>query len=202
MDDCDYLGIRLSMEALFDRVRIPMKLDFSTDDAVMPGAVEFRYPLLLGDGEIPLMAYNLETLLAEKLETVVSSGTANTRMRDFYDIFVLLEAQGEHIDPDVLNAAVAATIHKRETDLSRDGALLVLSEVRSDSRMQEMWGRYQEKAEYARDVPWDKAVTAAACLLGMLEIAWLTACRPHPILKPVTLSFNGARGVQRAPRKN
>lgn len=55
--------------------------------------------------------------------------------------------------------------------MSRDGALLVLSEVRSDSRMQEMWGRYQEKAEYARDVPWDKAVTAAVCLLGMLEIA-------------------------------
>ena len=75
-------------------MRLPMKLDFSTDDAITPGAVELGYPRLLEDGEIPIMAYNLETLLAEKLETVISRGVTNTRMRDFYDIFALPRGEG------------------------------------------------------------------------------------------------------------
>lgn len=168
MDDHDYPGIRLSMEALLDRARIPLKLDFSTDDAITPGAIEFGYPRLLEDGEIPIMAYNLETLLAEKLETIISRGTANTRMRDFYDIFVLLETKGEIIEPSTLSAAVEATFSKRGTDLSAENVRLVLSEVRNDERMREMWTRYQSKSDYARRVTWNDAIEAVSRLAGMV----------------------------------
>lgn len=113
-----------AMERFLDRARIPMKLDFSTDDAITPGAVELSYPRLLEDGEIPIMAYNLETLLAEKLETVISRGVTNTRMRDFYDIFALLEVKGESIETPILRAAIEATFGKRETDPSPENARL------------------------------------------------------------------------------
>ena len=169
MDEHDYPGIRLSMEALLDRARIPMKLDFSTDDAITPGAVELGYPLLLEDGEIPIMAYNLETLLAEKLETVVSRGVANTRMRDFYDIFTLLEVKGESVDPLVLRAAVAATFGKRGTDPSPENAHLILNEVGTDGRMREMWSRYQSKSDYAKRVTWEDAAGAVSRLIDLLE---------------------------------
>lgn len=168
MGEHEYPGIRLSMEALLDRARIPMKLDFSTDDAITPGAVELGYPRLLEDGEIPIVAYNLETLLAEKLETVVSRGTANTRMRDFYDIFVLLESRGANLEAPVLRAAVRATFAKRATDPSPENARLVLSEVKGDGRMREMWARYQSKSGYAREVSWEKATEAVSRLIGML----------------------------------
>ena len=169
MDEHDYPGIRLSMEALLDRARIPMKLDFSTDDAITPGAVELGYPRLLEDGEIPIMAYSLETLLAEKLETVISRGVANTRMRDFYDIFTLLEVKGGSVDPLVLRAAIAATFGKRGTDPSPENARLALNEVGADGRMREMWSRYQSKSDYARGVTWEDAVHAASRLIDALE---------------------------------
>lgn len=168
MDEHDYPGIRLSMEALLDRARIPLKLDFSTDDAITPGAVELGYPRLFEDGEIPIMAYSLETLLAEKLETVVSRGTANTRMRDFYDICVLLEMRGDSIKPPVLKAAVGATFGRRGTDSSPGNARLVLSEAKGDERMREMWSRYQKKADYARGIAWDEAVEAVAHLVDLI----------------------------------
>lgn len=138
-----------AMERFLDRARIPMKLDFSTDDAITPGAVELGYPRLLENGEIPIMAYNLETLLAEKLETVISRGVTNTRMRDFYDIFALLEAKGGSIETPILRAAIKATFAKRETDPSPENARLVLSEVQANGRMGEMWSRYQSKSDYA-----------------------------------------------------
>ena len=169
MDEHDYPGIRLSMEALLDRARIPMKLDFSTDDAITPGAVEIGYPRLLEDGEIPIMAYNLETLLAEKLETVISRGVTNTRMRDFYDIFALLEVKGESIETPILRAAIEATFGKRETDPSPENARLVLSEVKANERMREMWSRYQSKSDYARGIAWEDAVRAASRLIDALE---------------------------------
>ena len=116
-----------------------------------------------------LHAYDLETLLAEKIETVVSRGTANTRMRDFYDIFALLEVKGGSVDPLVLRAAVAATFDKRGTDPSPENARLVLSEVSADGRMREMWFRYQSKSDYAQGVTWDDAVGAASRLIDALE---------------------------------
>ncbi len=169
MDDHDYPGIRVSMEALLDRARIPMKFDFSTDDAITPGAVEFGYPRLLEEGEVPVLAYNLETLLAEKLETVVSRGVANTRMRDFYDIFVLLEMKADAVDRSVLQQAVAATFAKRGTDCSMDTMRLVTGEVAHDDRMQDMWARYQSKSDYARGVSWEDALGAVSRLVDMVD---------------------------------
>ena len=150
-----------------------MKLDFSTDDAITPGAVELSYPHLFEDGEIPIMAYNLEILLAEKLETVVSRGVANTRMRDFYDIFVLLKVKGRSVDPLVLRAAVAATFDKRKTDPSPENVRLVLSEVRADGRMREMWSRYQCKSDYAQRVTWAKECSVKPRAMSEASACWM-----------------------------
>lgn len=90
MDEMEYPGIRISMNAVMGKLITPMKIDISTGDVITPRAVEYRYKLLLDDRTISLWSYNLETILAEKLQTVLSRGILNTRMRDFYDIHVLL----------------------------------------------------------------------------------------------------------------
>ena len=91
MDEADYPGIRFMLEAAIDNMVQPLKIDISTGDVITPGAVEYNYPLMLEDRTISIMTYNTETLLAEKLETILSRGLANTRMRDFYDITVIRE---------------------------------------------------------------------------------------------------------------
>ena len=91
MDEMEYPGIRVTMNANVGRLITPLKIDISTGDVITPRAIEFNYDLLLEDRSISLWSYNLETILAEKLQTVLARGILNTRMRDFYDIRMLLD---------------------------------------------------------------------------------------------------------------
>lgn len=109
MDEAEYPGIRVSMETEFDHVIIPLKLDISTGDVITPREVKYRFKLMLEDRTIELWAYNLETVLAEKLETVISRATTNTRMRDFYDLHILSQLYGQNIVVSDLEAALLAT---------------------------------------------------------------------------------------------
>jgi len=113
MDDREYPGIRLSLNAIMGRTVTPIKIDISTGDIITPRAVEYKYPLMLEERSIRLWSYTLETILAEKLETVLSRGVLNTRMRDFYDIYTLLLCQRERINKEVLKQALQATGSKR-----------------------------------------------------------------------------------------
>ena len=109
MDEAEYPGIRVSMETEFDRVITPLKIDISTGDVIARGVIEFNYDLLLEDRSISLWSYNLETILAEKLQTVLARGILNTRMRDFYDIRMLLDTYEDKVNKAVLKDAFAAT---------------------------------------------------------------------------------------------
>jgi predicted nucleotidyltransferase component of viral defense system len=96
MEEHDYPGVRFVLEATFDHMRQAIKIDISTGDIITPSAVEFSYKLMFEERFISLWAYNTETLLAEKLETIMARGTTNTRMRDFYDIHII--CQQEDVD--------------------------------------------------------------------------------------------------------
>lgn len=109
----DYPGIRVHLKALYPPMAVPLTIDVTTGDKITPAPIEYRYPLLFDEGSISLMTYTLETVLAEKLETVVSRGVANTRPRDFYDIHVLWKLWGEECDPATLKDALSATCEKR-----------------------------------------------------------------------------------------
>ncbi len=91
----EYNGYRISMDAMMDDARIPMKIDVTTGDKITPGERVYQYDLMLENRSIEILAYNVETVVAEKLETIIVRSTANTRMRDFYDVYVLHKLQGE-----------------------------------------------------------------------------------------------------------
>ena len=115
MDEADYPGIRIMLQTTLDKMRTPLKLDISTGDIITPREIEYDYPLSFEDRSISILAYNLETCLAEKLETIISRGTANTRMRDFYDIHILTDTKNNVIDYSVLHDALTNTAAKRNT---------------------------------------------------------------------------------------
>lgn len=87
MEEFDYPGIRVMLEATLDKMRQPIKIDISTDDVITPGAIEYDYKLMFEDRTISVLTYNKETLLAEKMQTIINRGIANTRLRDFYDVY-------------------------------------------------------------------------------------------------------------------
>lgn len=115
MDDAEYSGVRISLNAFLDATRIPLKIDISTGDAITPAAVNYQYKLMFEERHITLWAYNLETVLAEKIETVLSRSVLNTRLRDFYDLYVLQDT-GLEIDKATLAAALTATARKRGSE--------------------------------------------------------------------------------------
>ena len=115
MDEADYPGIRIMLQTTLNKMRTPLKLDISTGDIITPREIEYDYSLSFEDRSISILAYNLETCLAEKLETIISRGTANTRMRDFYDIHILTDTKNNVIDYSVLHDALTNTAAKRNT---------------------------------------------------------------------------------------
>lgn len=154
MDEAEYPGIRVSMEAEFDRVITPLKIDISTGDAITPREVQYSFKLMLENREIEIWAYNLETVLAEKMETVVARSTANTRMRDFYDLHILNLLYEQSIVASDLGAALTATATKRGTERYLADALMVCDEVEANPVMEKLWTAYQKKYSYASDLPW------------------------------------------------
>ncbi len=156
MEEADYPGVRVSMETKFDGVITPLKIDISTGDVITPKEIRYRFNLMLEDRTIEVWAYNLETVLAEKLETVISRNVANTRMRDFYDIYILQKLYGEQLKKEVLWNALVATARKRGTlDLIESNDIReIFDEIEASPVMESLWKTYQKNYSYAADVSW------------------------------------------------
>lgn len=169
MDEAEYPGIRVSMETAFDRVITPLKIDISTGDAITPREVRYRFQLMLEERTIEIWAYNLETVLAEKLETVVSRATTNTRMRDLYDLHILSQLYGQSIVAADLRAALTATAKKRGTEKYLPDALVVCDEVEASPAMEKLWIAYQKKFSYAADLSWHTVMDSIRRLYRIVQ---------------------------------
>ena len=147
-----------TINAFLDATRIPLKIDISTGDAITPAAVNYQYKLMFEERYITLWAYNLETVLAEKIETVLSRSVLNTRLRDFYDLYVLQDT-GLEIDKATLAAALTATARKRGSEQALALYERTLDEIRISPLMREQWERYQGKNNYAAGIVWDDVIS-------------------------------------------
>lgn len=165
MDEMEYPGIRITMNAVMGGLITPLKIDISTGDVITPRAIEFHYDLMLEDRSIMLWSYNLETILAEKLQTVLARGILNTRMRDFYDIRMLLDTQEDKIDQAVLKDAFAATCKKRGTSHLQEQAGEIIKSVEEDEQLRALWLSYQKKYSYAADMDYTGVIGGVRELL-------------------------------------
>ena len=164
MDEADYPGVRLAMETEFDGVRTPLKIDISTGDVITPKEIRYRFKLMLEDRSIDVWAYNLETVLAEKMETIISRTVTNTRMRDFYDIHILMEMHSDHLDAAIFRSALLATAGKRGTVPYLSDASVVFDEVEASPEMQKLWTAYTKKFSYAADLAWHNVMASVRSL--------------------------------------
>jgi hypothetical protein len=153
MEGHDYPGVRFMLEAKLDMIRQTIKIDISTGDIITPEAVEYSYKLMFENRSISLWTYNLETMLGEKLETIMARENANTRMRDFYDIFILTEEKD--VDYKILYSAFMATSEKRETTSMISRFDSILESVLNDDAMRKMWDMYRDENYFVGDLSWD-----------------------------------------------
>ncbi|MBC1925572.1 nucleotidyl transferase AbiEii/AbiGii toxin family protein [Listeria innocua] len=165
----DYTGYRVKLLARYEKIQEPLTIDVTTGDVIIPKELEVHFPQLFDEGEISLLAYPLETVLAEKLETIVSRGTANTRPRDFYDVYILQKMKAEYINLGVLKEALAGTMTKRKTHHLLAEFPLILSEIQSSEVQQSQWQKYQQQYVYASDVAFQTVVESVITLLNQLK---------------------------------
>lgn len=167
MDEAEYPGVRVSMATEFDGARTPLKVDISAGDVITPKEIQYSFKLMLEERSINVWAYNLETVLAEKLEKVISRGITNTCMRDYYDIHILIKLYGNTLNGKVLGEALLATAKKRETEYHLNDAQEIFDEIQNDSNMQKLWKSYQKKFSYASDISWEMVMESVRELYRM-----------------------------------
>ena len=169
MEGHEYEGFRFHIEGVLEKLRQTIKIDISTGDAIIPAAVKYELPLILENRKIGLWAYNMETLLAEKLETVMTRAEANTRMRDFYDIYILTRQEVIEINPTHLKEAFAATCRKRGSEAAIPSFDEVLESIEASPEMQDAWENYRKNNPYVEDLTWGEAVHSVKLLKDQID---------------------------------
>ncbi len=164
----EYTGYRAALTANYEKMAVPLKLDITTGDKITPREIEYEYKMMLEDRSIRVLAYNLPTILAEKLETVISRGDQNTRPRDYYDIYILTKLQSGNIDLTTLKDALRATTEKRGSFEVIKQYRKIMQMVRSSPVMNRQWGDYRKDFDYAARIEFEE--TCDAVIANMSRI--------------------------------
>lgn len=161
----EYAGYRVALVANYQRMAVPLKLDMTTGDRITPQEIEYEYRLMFEDRSICVLAYNLPTLLAEKLETVVSRGDQNTRARDYYDIYILTRLRSDNLDLATLRVALKATAERRGTATILRQYKDIMQSVLSSDVMNRRWDDYKKNFDYAAGIAFSDACDAVVSIL-------------------------------------
>lgn len=168
-DADDYNGYCVALIAQYPPMAIPLKLDITTGDKITPKEIEYEFKLLTEDRKISVLAYNLETILAEKLETIISRGDQNTRSRDYYDIYILHKLQADGIDSIILKQAFTATCEKRKSIHLIESSEKIILDVKDSPVMNSQWKRYQKDFDYASDISFADTCNSVLELLSLIQ---------------------------------
>lgn len=164
--DDEYGGYRASVIAEYEIIRTPLKIDITSGDVITPTAILYFFRSLFDDKVIEIWAYNIETILAEKLETILQRSVLNTRPRDFYDVYVIMKSQRDSINMKVLMDALKATCKKRASSATLGNKNNILLTIQRDDVMRERWDRYRKAYPYAHGIKFDDVLELIRTILS------------------------------------
>ena len=169
----DYLGLRVFIECHYGKMKVPLTVDLTTGDTIIPREIEYMYKCVFDDKVIPVLAYPLENVFAEKLDTIVARGIANTRTRDFYDVYTLYAMKKKDVNFETLRIALEATSRRRNTFKILEDYPQILESIKVDLGQYDFWRRFVAKNPYARGITLSQAVDCAKEMLDLAEISRL-----------------------------
>lgn len=152
-EDDDYGGYRVTFEAKYNNeMSVIMKIDITTGDQITYKEIKYDFTLMLEDKKIQIWSYNIETIIAEKFEAIIKRGVLSTRIRDYYDVYMLMNTQSKNIDKEVLKDAIVLTAKHRNTAEEIKEWKKVINQIESNSELQRQWKTYQKNNFYAEDI--------------------------------------------------
>lgn len=149
-----YGGLRYNIVAKFDNIKVDLSIDIATGDLITPHEIEYDYKMMFEDRNLKIMTYNIESIIAEKFQTVISRGILNSRMKDYYDLYYLLTYK--EFSKKQLKNAIIRTFEKRETDINDIDR--VLTEIRTSDFIKELWINYSKQHAYADNIEFEKVI--------------------------------------------
>lgn len=168
-EEQEYEGYRFTLLCKFENIKVNFHLDISTGDIMTPNFIKYSYKKLLEEEYISLMTYNFETIIAEKLQSILDKKIVNSRMKDYYDIYYFVNYRWNDLDIINLKRAILRTFEHRETlsDLSR--AEEIINKIKIDSTMNDLWKMYREKYNYLCNIEFDDCLFAIQKILSIIE---------------------------------
>lgn len=150
--DDEYGGYNIVLLGKLENIKETISIDVATGDPITPSAMDYRYKCLFNDEILSFKAYNFETILAEKFQTILFRGIANSRSKDFYDIFIIYKLRWNDIDTKVLKEAFVNTCNYRGTVFAKDEALRIVDRIKNDSQMESRWKTYSKRNQFAKNI--------------------------------------------------
>lgn len=166
-DEDEYGGFRVDIQVELENVKEKFHVDIATGDPITPKEIGYQYLPLLGNDYIDLYAYNIETVLAEKIETILSRSELNGRMRDFYDVYLIYTKCWENIHVDHFKKAIDKTFNKREYV---GEPFVTIDLLRGSELIRSKWRAYQKKYEYAHDIYFDDILECIEKMMKQINL--------------------------------
>lgn len=149
-----YGGLRYNIVAKFDNIKVDLSIDIATGDLITPREIEYDYKMMFEDRKLKIMTYNIESIIAEKFQTVIARGILNSRMKDYYDLYYLITYK--EFSKESLKNAVIRTFEKRETNISDINR--VLGEIKTSEFISDLWTSYSKQHTYANNIEFQQVI--------------------------------------------
>ena len=169
-EDDEYGGNKYHIVGKLQSLKVNLEIDISTGDKVTPRELKYKYPLIFEDRTIMISSYNIETMLAEKIETVLRRGVFNSRMKDFYDIYYFLTKLRKEIDINILKEAVDNTFSKRDSFEYLNDYEQIIDSIIGNERLERLWNIYSNKYKYANGIDIDEILNLLKDIIKELDL--------------------------------
>ena len=155
-EEDDYGGLKYSLLTIFDNLRVNLSIDIATGDLITPREIEYDYKMIFENRNLKIMTYNIESIIAEKFQTVINRGILNSSMKDYYDLYYLITYK--EFSKENLKNAIIKTFNKRDTDIKNINK--VIDEIEKSEFVKELWTSYSEKYQYAKCLEFKKVINS------------------------------------------
>lgn len=165
----EYGGFRINVKGTFDKIRTNFFIEITTGDIITPREIKYKYNSIFEDKKINIMAYTIETIIAEKFESIISKNITTTRAKDFYDLYMLMNKHKNDINNRNIVKAIENTFNKRNTEFNIDNFKEIVEILEDSNVLKRVFTDYQSKLEYTKEVSFDDTIKAINIIIGILE---------------------------------
>ena len=169
-EDDEYGGNKYHIVGRLENLKINFEIDISTGDKITPKELKFKYPLIFEDRSILINSYNIETILTEKIETILRRGKFNSRMKDYYDVYYFLTKLRKDINMKILEDAIDNTFTKRQSFKYLSDYEKIINSIIDDKKVKDLWLKYTIKNKYAKDIEFEDILNLLKDFLGELNL--------------------------------